>query len=89
MANNEDLDNNNNNEEWSTIDVSASGNSTNNGIEFEIEQEEPLIVKPPRQDQFDYGDWDYEEEDSLEDRQTKVTRKYEISFVYCVKFKTN
>ena len=48
---------------------------------FEIEQEEPLIVKPPRQDQFDYGDWDYEEEDSLEDRQTKVTRKYEISFV--------
>jgi len=84
MANNEDLDNNNNNEEWSTIDVSASGNSANNGIEFEIEQEaekketaKPVEKKEAANNERPVKELSRENQSDSEDKSRQVSKSSE------------
>jgi len=84
MANNEDLDNNNNNEEWSTIDVSASGNSANNGIEFEIEQEaekektaKPVEKKEAVNNERPVKEFSRENQSDSEDKPRQVSKSSE------------
>lgn len=48
---------------------------------FSIEQEEPLIVKPPNNDQFDYGNYNNEEDIKTNVKEEKVIRHYNFGFV--------
>jgi len=49
---------------------------------FSIDQEEPAVVTPPTDDNFDYGDhFKNEEDEDKEIKGTKVTRHYDFGFV--------
>jgi len=48
---------------------------------FSIDQEEPIDVKPPSNDNFDYGDYFDDNTDEKEDKAKKVKKHYDFGFV--------
>lgn len=48
---------------------------------FSIDQEEPLEVKPPTNDNFDYGDYFNDEGEIKGDKSQKVDKHYDFGFV--------